>query len=78
MTPILKKGDFITCTNGHVIGEVLEDVGFGTVAWGNYIGKWRQDDVPIAGAMHKPKCAICGAPFIAEDSWDLHISGWRP
>ena len=77
MTPILKKGDLITCTNGHVIGEVLEDIGAGTMAWGQYIGKWRQDDHPVPGSSHVPTCATCGARFIGDD-WSLHISGWRP
>ena len=77
MTPILKKGDFITCTNGHVIGEVLEDIGLGTMNWGAMIGKWRQEDHPMIGSMRIPKCALCGAEFMGE-AGGLHISGWRP
>ncbi len=76
MTPILRKGDHITCTNGHVIGEVLEDIGLGTMNWGAMIGKWRQEDHPIPGSMKTSKCAICGAEFMRE-AGGLHISGWR-
>ncbi len=73
------KGDKITCANGHLIGEVLEDLRAGakTGTWGECFGNWTQDDVPKVGSMHKPVCAICGAPFIAEDSWAFHYeNGW--
>lgn len=82
MTALLKAGDKITCTNGHVIGEVLQDIDIGTMAWGQHIGNWRQKDHPVMGAMHQPVCETCGARFVGKDddswNWSLHISGWRP
>ena len=75
---MIKKGDHVTCTNGHIIADVLEDIGLGTVAWGQYIGNWRQEDHPRIGEMNpSTKCATCGAVFM-DDAWRLHISGWRP
>ncbi len=75
----LYKGDKIICTNGHVIGEVLEDLAVGDRpnSWADCFGNWTQDDIPKVGTMHVPKCATCGAEFIGLN-WSLHISGWRP
>jgi hypothetical protein len=76
---MIKKGDLITCTNGHVIGEALRDVALGDEEWGNAFGNWRQVDVPGVGSIHKPPCATCGAPFIHPDCWSMHFTdGWKP
>lgn len=78
----VKKGDLITCTNGHVVGEVLRDLYPGDMigTWGAAFGNWRQADVPVVGSQEKPRCAVCGADFIdpTPGSWVLHIAGWRP
>lgn len=74
----LKKGDLVTCTNGHIVAEVLRDVALGEInTWGGAIGNWRQDDILIVGSTHMPVCQICGASFIGA-GWSLHIQGWRP
>ena len=51
MTAIVHKGEKITCTNGHVIGECLEDLSLGshTGTWGDCFGNWQQDDVAGGG-----------------------------
>lgn len=77
---LVYKGDRVTCTNGHVIGDVLENMNWGDKpnAWSDAFA-WRQADMPPKpGSMVKPKCATCGAPFISEMGWAFHISGWRP
>lgn len=79
MTPLIYKGDKITCTNGHVIGEALEDVNEGDLNWGAKFGNWTQEDHPTLGDIRKPQCATCGAPFISERGWCIHFeSGWKP
>lgn len=65
-----RRGDLIVCANGHVIGEVLRDVGPSDPQWGDAFGNWRQPDVPTPGSMHKPVCAQCGASFFKEGSWE--------
>jgi hypothetical protein len=78
---VWKKGDLITCENGHVIGEALEDVFmYGHVGtWGACFGNWRQAEHPLVGSMDKPACVVCGANFIDPDSWRMHSeAGWRP
>lgn len=74
---MIKKGDQIVCANGHVIADVLENIDAGTMAWGRYIGNWRQSDVPIMGFKHKPVCAVCGAPFFKGDGWYFHLKSER-
>lgn len=78
--PVIRKGEKVTCTNGHVICEALDDVHWGDVNWGEKFGNWRQEDIPSAGSMHKPPCMICGADFIAANSWDMHFQDgkWKP
>jgi hypothetical protein len=81
--PIWRKGDLITCENGHVIGEALEDVFLHqhVNSWGDCFGNWRQDHHPVVGSMDKPVCAVCGANFLdpQEGSWRMHAGdGWRP
>lgn len=74
----MQKGQLIVCTNGHVIGEVLEDVWPGRVNWHECFGHWRQDDVPKPGSMDKPVCAICSANFIKPDSWEFYLKDETP
>ena len=79
--PVVAKGDLVTCTNGHVIGEALRDIKIGDLDWGSAFGNWRQADIPTPGYVGKPPCAICGAAFIHPDpgSWSMHFEdGWRP
>jgi hypothetical protein len=73
--PAYRKGQQIVCTNGHVIGEVLEDVHAGDMAWGDKFGNWTQDTIPKAGSYAKPVCAICGADFFKPNSWDFYTKG---
>lgn len=79
--PIARKGEQITCTNGHVICEIVEDLyAWKPIPWGFAIGNWREgQERPAPGSMHKPKCSLCGADFIRPDSWDFHFArnGWR-
>lgn len=75
--PIFKKDDLITCTNGHIVGRVVRDVGLGDLDWGAAFD-WQQEDAPVPGSMYAPKCEKCGAPFIESPSWRVHIAGWRP
>ena len=80
----LKKGEHVTCTNGHVICDLLCDLSFGGMpdTWADAFGNWRQDDRPKLGSMHQPKCAICGAPFLSAWDWGwshhMEIDGWQP
>ncbi len=78
MTLVAKKGEKVTCTNGHVICEVVDDLYVGRTLWGDCFGAWRQPP-PVPGTTDKPPCIICGAPFIASDSWAFHYEDgtWR-
>ena len=80
MTAIVHKGEKITCTNGHVIGECLEDLSLGshTGTWGDCFGNWQQDDVPKVGSMHISKCAICGADFMSPEGFHYEDGTWKP
>lgn len=77
---IVKVGDKVTCTEGHVICEVIADP-WTTLPWSDAFGVWRQKDRPRRGEMYKPKCAVCGADFIHPGpNWAMHFQDgrWKP
>jgi hypothetical protein len=76
-----KAGEKVTCTNGHVICEVVKDLNTGDMNWGDNFGNWTQEP-PKTGQLDKPVCAVCGADFFDPEpgSWAMHFEDgtWRP
>lgn len=81
--PVLHKGDFVCCENGHVICEVVTDVYLGTANWASAFENWQQTDRPVPGEAYTPetfpRCAHCGEQFMRNTGlgWQAHIRGWR-
>lgn len=80
---MITKGEHLTCTNGHIIADVLCDLRIGDMpnTWGQAFGNWRQTETPVVGSRYVPTCAVCGAQFAAIDSigWMVHIGNrWEP
>lgn len=83
--PLISKGEKITCTNGHVIGEALDDVNAGDLNWGAKFGNWTQDAHPEIARIEIPPCKTCGAKYIKLSPgpymgvWKIHFEDgtWR-
>jgi hypothetical protein len=70
-------GEVITCTNNHIICEVVSDIIFVDKFVPTYLGKWRQDE-PQVGTS--PVCKKCGALFWHGAHFGNHFhftDGWR-
>lgn len=72
--PSAKAGEQITCTNGHVVCEVIEDIFAGDVDYARKLGNWRQP-IPFIGSQ--PVCAVCGAKFYTGAIVFHFADGWR-
>ena len=77
--PVVRKGEKVTCTNGHVICEAIEDVWPHSMNWGALFGNWTQPEI-MTGSMTVPHCDQCGAEFIKPKTWQMHFEDgtWRP
>lgn len=69
--PHLKKGEIITCENGHEVCEIIQDVYLGQMNWHLCLGKWRQSE-PKPGAR-LPDCEICRGTVFSD--WGMYVSG---
>lgn len=57
-----KKGEHLTCENGHVIATVARDIVRGEIAKGDEWEGWTQSQ-PQTGSLPPLACGQCGAPF---------------
>ena len=81
--PVLyaKKGEIITCTDGHEICELECDVYIGGLLIASQFINWRNQE-PVNPHDEIRPCKTCGKPFIKSEmpyggTW-LHIDGeWR-
>ena len=77
-----RKGEHVTCENGHHICTVANDLPAGTIQDPSALAHWRQA-APVPGTMaHDAPCVICGALWFGgpngTDGWMLHFAdGWR-
>lgn len=62
MEPWAKKGEHLTCTNGHIIATVARDIEMGEMTQGTEWGEWTQPEPPL-GSLGPLCCKQCGAPF---------------
>jgi len=67
---MLKAGEFITCTNGHLVCEVVEDIAPATRNWATHLGRFRGREPVIGGP--KPFCE-CGAEWVCAQVF--HVAG---
>jgi len=74
--PIIRKGEHVTCTNGYVICEVLEDIHLGDMNWGAKMGEWTQLH-PMA-MRYPPSCAQCGGAWFRDGQMHIEDGTWRP
>lgn len=58
-TPDIRKGEVITCRNGHEICEALDDVFPYQLNWHLCFGKWRQSEPETGSRL--PTCEVCGS-----------------
>ena len=78
----VEVGTKVTCTNGHVICEVVSPlvVGASVGTWGNCLGNLTQAPLVI-GQLRKDvlPCAICGADYLGP-GWSFHLEDgrWAP
>jgi hypothetical protein len=74
-----KKGEHITCENGHVVCEMAKTVLYGSHQKAAQITNWRQKE-PRVGDM-VPVCEKCGAEFYRnpqDKGISMHFKeGWR-
>ena len=68
-----RKGEFVTCTDGHMICEVMEDIDRGSFRWAEKLGAWRISDPPVIG-QPDPRCP-CGALWVRSGLGSLHVKG---
>lgn len=79
--PLVAKGDRITCTNGHVIGEAIEPVRLGDVGWYSKFS-WTENAPSQVTPIVEARCLLCGASFVAPRGptvWQMHFDDgtWR-
>lgn len=60
---MVRKGEKVTCENGHVICECMADVYEDTLNWANNFGNFTQKE-PYPGQVDVPPCERCGAIWI--------------
>lgn len=70
----MKVGTFITCENGHVVAEVLEDIYPGDMNYTRKVGNWRIFEEPDPGDRD-PRCG-CNARFWSVDHGYHTEAGW--
>jgi hypothetical protein len=69
---VIDVGEFVTCENGHLIGEVIKPIYRGMLGWGECIGHWRIDHPPTIGGPITP--CPCGARYLRMGV-GFHIEG---
>jgi hypothetical protein len=78
-----RKGERVTCTNGHVIGVFARDAYRDEVFTGDMLVDW-QKGIDCYDGVALGNCRFCGAPWNGSDNplgggySILHIEGsWR-
>ena len=71
-----RKGETITCENGHPICEFADDVYVGNLPKPSNFINWTQEE-PEFGS--RPKCAVCNGDFwVGGEGFRVHIGdAWR-
>lgn len=62
---LVKKGEIVTCTNGHKICEAGKDISSGDLNWIKSLTNWM---IKEPGADDSFPVCHCGAVFIARTS----------
>lgn len=74
-----KKGERITCADGHIIATVARDIPLGDMPKGDEWEGWTQHE-PLKGTMGPHVCVQCGAPWFTSGAGHppYHFEdGWR-
>lgn len=69
----VRKGEILTCINGHDICEATDDIHMGQQNWHLCLGNWRQDE-PTLGARF-PVCAQCGGEIFGAWTTAVYVKG---
>lgn len=76
-----RAGELVTCSGGHVICDVAEDIHLYDVIRASHFTNWRDIDAPQAEDPLIRNCPVCNEPFmkIAGQRYvRLHVNGgWR-
>lgn len=72
-----KKGEEVTCENGHVVCQFSRTIHRGTSFDPHHLHRWRQTPPKVDSL--KVECNICGAKFWhGFDGQNFHFAdGWR-
>lgn len=71
-----RKGDWVTCENGHIICVFNRNVIIGGAFDGAALEMWQQRE-PTIGQADMPVCAVCQAPFVRNLNEFHFYDGWR-
>ena len=76
-----RKGECITCINGHAICEFFRDVKRGDGRSAEDFTNWRQPEPDKSASVADIRCIECRGSWIngnARDGYQFHFSeGWR-
>jgi hypothetical protein len=81
---IARKGEIVTCENGHEICDVAEDIEASSIVRRNQFTAWRQPEHAAGdGPAAIGPCTVCGARWVGVPEGKtgsyLHIGDqWRP
>jgi hypothetical protein len=70
-----RKGEKITCENGHPIGEIIRDIKIGEDFDPQALGNWIQEE-PIVGKV-PPRCSICGEWWHRVETRPTEVEGLK-
>ena len=68
-TPVVRKGEWITCTAGHAVAQAARDLYAGDRRDPTQFHRWQQPSAALT-------CAKCGAPWSRYGEVHFH-DGWR-
>jgi hypothetical protein len=76
-----RKGEHITCINGHVICEIAHDIQKGDARNGDDFTNWQQPQPDKEKSVAEIRCTQCRGVWIRGSStggYQFHFStGWR-
>jgi hypothetical protein len=79
MTPHIRKGDVVTCENGHPLYEAIRDIYRQKIVQASAFRGVGNIPSPAGNDPMRP-CPICGAEFHREHGGKLQLhfaDGWR-
>ena len=80
-----KKGEVVTCINGHAVCEVACDLHVGLPRTGDHFTNWSQSMPDKKDSIATIRCAVCRGVWIrgnSRDGYQFHFGcnsteGWR-